>query len=193
MPPHEKSSKAARDLITGLPPLSAQEPEKTRARYMAQTPPPSITCIASAPQMQRSAPKRRTFRRRISQVRRARFLGPKIKYGEFWLKRAFWQPEINAGRCEEQILARHSRVFGAGELTLARENFQRLAGNGGSDWLALNNLSRLDGPTIRSMADRQLNRAGFRLVLPAGMASPKLATMPRFAIRSCLVSFLAAH
>jgi Flp pilus assembly protein TadD len=58
----------------------------------------------------------------------------------------------------EQVLARHSRVFGAGELTLARDNFLRLSGNGESDRHALDNLDRLDGPTIHDMADWHLSK-----------------------------------
>jgi tetratricopeptide (TPR) repeat protein len=58
----------------------------------------------------------------------------------------------------EQILARHSKVFGAGELTLASENFLRLAGDGGDDWRVLENVARLDGPSIRALAAWHLDK-----------------------------------
>jgi tetratricopeptide (TPR) repeat protein len=58
----------------------------------------------------------------------------------------------------EQILASHPQVFGAGELSLARENFLRLAGDGADEGRALENVSRLDGATTRALADWHLEK-----------------------------------
>jgi Tfp pilus assembly protein PilF len=57
----------------------------------------------------------------------------------------------------EQVLASHSRVFGAGELRLARDNFEALAGAVGDD-RALEALGRLDGETIRRVGERHLEQ-----------------------------------
>jgi tetratricopeptide (TPR) repeat protein len=57
----------------------------------------------------------------------------------------------------EQILARHSHVFGAGELGLAREDFELLAGEGGNEDRAFTNLAQLDAATARRLAGRHLD------------------------------------
>jgi tetratricopeptide (TPR) repeat protein len=57
----------------------------------------------------------------------------------------------------EQILARHSHVFGAGELRLARECFELLAGESGDEDRAFANLARLDAATVRRLAGRHLD------------------------------------
>ncbi len=54
----------------------------------------------------------------------------------------------------EQILACHSGVFGAGELPLAREDFEGLAGATGEDPFAA--LGTLDGKAVRRLAGRHL-------------------------------------
>jgi tetratricopeptide (TPR) repeat protein len=58
----------------------------------------------------------------------------------------------------EQVLAGHSQVFGAGELGLAREGFDLLAGEGGSDAQAFANLARLEAATARRLAAQHLER-----------------------------------
>lgn len=58
----------------------------------------------------------------------------------------------------EQILASHSRVFGAGELPLARDSFQMFAGENGGEDEAFAALSRLDGALLARAADRHLHR-----------------------------------
>jgi tetratricopeptide (TPR) repeat protein len=56
----------------------------------------------------------------------------------------------------EQVLASHSQVFGAGELRLAGEDFTLLAGPGGNEARAFENLARLDAATVQRLADRHL-------------------------------------
>ncbi|HLN28274.1 MAG TPA: tetratricopeptide repeat protein [Gemmataceae bacterium] len=58
----------------------------------------------------------------------------------------------------EQILANHSQVHGAGELTFGREDFVRLAGASGLDNQAFENLSRLDASTSQALANAHLER-----------------------------------
>jgi tetratricopeptide (TPR) repeat protein len=58
----------------------------------------------------------------------------------------------------EQILASHSQVFGAGELSLAREDFQSLPGLRASDEAAMDSLARLDIDTVRLVGQRHLER-----------------------------------
>ena len=58
----------------------------------------------------------------------------------------------------EQILARHSQVFGAGELPLGHEDLQALPG--GSDADPPERLGRLDADTARCIAQRHLDRLG---------------------------------
>ncbi len=55
----------------------------------------------------------------------------------------------------EQILASHSKVFGAGELRFAREDFEALAPD---DDRGLEALARLDGPTSRRIGEQHLAR-----------------------------------
>jgi tetratricopeptide (TPR) repeat protein len=55
----------------------------------------------------------------------------------------------------EQILASHSRVFGAGELRFSRDDFEALAPG---DDLALEALARLDQPTARRIGEQHLAR-----------------------------------
>ncbi len=56
----------------------------------------------------------------------------------------------------EQVLASHSQVFGAGELRLAREDFEMLAGGVANEARALENLARLDVATAKRLADKHL-------------------------------------
>jgi tetratricopeptide (TPR) repeat protein len=56
----------------------------------------------------------------------------------------------------EQVLASHSQVFGAGELRLARESFERLADGTPGEAAAFEALGRLDGSTVRRVAGRHL-------------------------------------
>jgi tetratricopeptide (TPR) repeat protein len=58
----------------------------------------------------------------------------------------------------EQVLASHSQVFGAGELSLAREDFQILAGEGGTEALAFENLARIDAAIVERLANRHLDQ-----------------------------------
>jgi hypothetical protein len=63
----------------------------------------------------------------------------------------------------EQILARHSQVFGAGELRLAREDFEMLSGGQAATAVALDtqafeHLARLDAATACRLAERHLER-----------------------------------
>jgi hypothetical protein len=58
----------------------------------------------------------------------------------------------------EQILARHSRVVGAGELRLARESFEMLAEGGGGERAAFATLGRLDRALVQRVAERHLRR-----------------------------------
>jgi tetratricopeptide (TPR) repeat protein len=58
----------------------------------------------------------------------------------------------------EQILARHSQVFGAGELALAHEAFRSLPKRMGRDARALDCLGLLDRQTTRLLAERYLDR-----------------------------------
>jgi len=55
----------------------------------------------------------------------------------------------------EQILASHSRVFGAGELRFARDDFETLAAG---DDRGLEALARLDHPTARRVGEQHLAR-----------------------------------
>jgi tetratricopeptide (TPR) repeat protein len=56
----------------------------------------------------------------------------------------------------EQILARHSQAFGAGELRLARDAFFALAGPSATEAGAFEPLARLDAETVRRTARRHL-------------------------------------
>jgi tetratricopeptide (TPR) repeat protein len=56
----------------------------------------------------------------------------------------------------EQILARHSQVFGAGELHLGRIDFESLAGSDPAG--AFDALGRLDAATARCLAEQHLRR-----------------------------------
>jgi tetratricopeptide (TPR) repeat protein len=56
----------------------------------------------------------------------------------------------------EQILASHSRVFGAGELTLARQIFEALPGAIHHGGMPLDSLETLDRDTVRHLARRYL-------------------------------------
>lgn len=57
----------------------------------------------------------------------------------------------------EQVLASHSRVFGAGELRLGREDWSALSSE--SDRRnALTSVSQLEGDTVRRLAERHLDR-----------------------------------
>jgi tetratricopeptide (TPR) repeat protein len=58
----------------------------------------------------------------------------------------------------EQILANHSQAFGAGELAFGREDFLRLAGEGGDDNRAFENLSRLNASSAKALANAHLER-----------------------------------
>jgi tetratricopeptide (TPR) repeat protein len=57
----------------------------------------------------------------------------------------------------EQILASHPRVFGAGELTLARQVFQMLPGASGHGGMPLDSLQTLDRESVRHCAHRYVN------------------------------------
>jgi hypothetical protein len=56
----------------------------------------------------------------------------------------------------EQILASHSRAFGAGELRLARDSFHFLAGTHSTEAKHLSWLARLDRESVRAIAERHL-------------------------------------
>jgi tetratricopeptide (TPR) repeat protein len=60
----------------------------------------------------------------------------------------------------EQVLASHSRVFGAGELRLARESFETLGrGDGGStEQRAFDLLEKIDADAVRSLAEAHLRK-----------------------------------
>jgi sulfotransferase family protein len=58
----------------------------------------------------------------------------------------------------EQILARHSQVFGAGELSLAAETFGRLAGAEGGVELAFEALDELSASQAAALANWHLDR-----------------------------------
>ncbi len=60
----------------------------------------------------------------------------------------------------EQVLASHSRVFGAGELRLAREDFETLGGgnDGRSEARAFDLLEKIDADTVGRMARNHLDR-----------------------------------
>jgi tetratricopeptide (TPR) repeat protein len=58
----------------------------------------------------------------------------------------------------EQVLASHSHVFGAGELGLAREGFEMLAGEGADEARAFASLARLDAAGARRVAEWHLER-----------------------------------
>jgi tetratricopeptide (TPR) repeat protein len=70
----------------------------------------------------------------------------------------------------EQVLANHSQVFGAGELSLGREDYLRLAGEENDDRPAFDNFSRFDAPTAAALANwhleqlRALNEPAMRIV-----------------------------
>ena len=55
----------------------------------------------------------------------------------------------------EQILASHCQVFGAGEITLARDTMAALGGQGAD---SIEGFRRLDRPTARRLASRHLER-----------------------------------
>src|SRR5262249_3462755 len=65
----------------------------------------------------------------------------------------------------EQVLASHSRVYGAGELRLARQTFEAIPSVLGRTELAVVCLSELDHKAIRRLAERHLE--GLRNVAPA--------------------------
>ena len=58
----------------------------------------------------------------------------------------------------EQILARHSQVFGAGELSLAAETVSRLAGAEGGARLAFEALDQLSASQTADLANWHLDR-----------------------------------
>ena len=58
----------------------------------------------------------------------------------------------------EQILASHSRVFGAGEIMLARDTMNALGGQGADSADPIEGLRRLDRPTAQRLALRHLER-----------------------------------
>jgi tetratricopeptide (TPR) repeat protein len=58
----------------------------------------------------------------------------------------------------EQVLASHSQVHGAGELRFAREDFESLPAVMGSEDNSISCLGRIDGPTIRIVGQRHLDR-----------------------------------
>ena len=60
----------------------------------------------------------------------------------------------------EQVLASHSRVFGAGELRLTRDLFEKLGSGGGlvSEEQAMDALEVLDADGVRRLADSQLEQ-----------------------------------
>lgn len=60
----------------------------------------------------------------------------------------------------EQILASHSRIFGAGELRLARETFESLPRVLGVEALPVECVGRLDRTTVRRVAQGHLDRLG---------------------------------
>jgi tetratricopeptide (TPR) repeat protein len=65
----------------------------------------------------------------------------------------------------EQILASHPQAFGAGELRLARDDFEALAGGATGaavDGRALEGLARLDRETARRVGERHLEQLGAR-------------------------------
>lgn len=58
----------------------------------------------------------------------------------------------------EQVLASHPRVYGAGELRFAREDFESLPTILGSSEESMACLGRMDGPAIRIIGQRHLDR-----------------------------------
>ena len=58
----------------------------------------------------------------------------------------------------EQVLASHSRVYGAGELRLARQDFVSLAGPRGEELQAVEAIERLNAETLRPIAQRHLDQ-----------------------------------
>jgi tetratricopeptide (TPR) repeat protein len=58
----------------------------------------------------------------------------------------------------EQILASHSNVFGAGELRLAREDFELLAGDEPNEDRAIEKLARIDAATAGRLANHHLEQ-----------------------------------
>jgi tetratricopeptide (TPR) repeat protein len=58
----------------------------------------------------------------------------------------------------QQILARHSQMFGAGELPLTRDSFESLAEGAPGEEAAFRALDRLDGALVRRVAERHLER-----------------------------------
>ena len=58
----------------------------------------------------------------------------------------------------EQVLASHSQVFGAGELTYMRDNFAALAGSRNDNAAKLEGLESLNGTTVRQLTARHLER-----------------------------------
>ena len=92
----------------------------------------------------------------------------------------------------EQILASHSQVFGAGEITLTGETMAALGGQGAD---LSDGLRRLDLPTARRLASRHLdglralNRAALRIVdkMPENYLSlgPLASLFPRAKLIHC--------
>jgi tetratricopeptide (TPR) repeat protein len=60
----------------------------------------------------------------------------------------------------QQVLASHSRVFGAGELRLAGKDFEMLKAASGKEAAPFAALDRLDGALLRRIADQHLARLG---------------------------------
>jgi tetratricopeptide (TPR) repeat protein len=58
----------------------------------------------------------------------------------------------------EQVLASHSRVFGAGELRLTRQSFDAISSVVEGPGPALDNISRLNASAIRRLAEHHLHR-----------------------------------
>jgi tetratricopeptide (TPR) repeat protein len=73
----------------------------------------------------------------------------------------------------EQILARHSLVFGAGELRLGRDDFEALFDGGDNGLAAMQGLGRLDCQTAGGLARRHLQRLG-ELNRPAQRVADKM-------------------
>jgi len=76
----------------------------------------------------------------------------------------------------EQVLASHSRVFGAGELRIAREDFETLGGgsDGRSEARAFDLLQNIDPETVRRLARNHLDR----LAVLNGTAERVIDKMP---------------
>jgi tetratricopeptide (TPR) repeat protein len=74
----------------------------------------------------------------------------------------------------EQILASHSRVFGAGELRLGRQDFDGLAGTEPADITSFAALEKLDRGTVRRLGQGHLDR----LACMSAMADHVVDKMP---------------